>query len=188
MPVAVDASAEVLTPDDLMSGRRPRAKEAIVFDDDHYYMASVLSELLVKDGLKVTYITPASVAAAYTVNTMEQKLIQGRLIDIGVGIITGRALSAVDAAGLVTSCIYTGKQQRHDTASVVLVTSRKPEDALYVDLKQKGAKVTAIGDAWAPAAIAHAVYAGRRFAEEFEAKPHDVLEVPFRRELTRLAD
>lgn len=186
-PINVDASVEVLTPDDLMSGKRPKAKEAIVFDDDHYYMASVLCELLVKDGVKVTYITPVSVAAAYTVNTMEQKLIQGRLLDIGVRIITGQALSAVDAAGLVTSCIYTGKEQRHETASVVLVTSRKPDDALYLDLKQKGAKVSAIGDAWAPAAIAHAVYAGRRFAEEFEAKPHDVLDVPFRREMVALA-
>jgi len=89
--------------------------------------------------------------------------------------------------GLVTSCIYTGKEQRHDTASVVLVTSRKPDDALYLDLKQKGAKASAIGDAWAPAAIAHAVYAGRRFAEEFEANPRDVLEVPFRREMIALA-
>ncbi len=187
LPLPVDASLDVLTPDDLMAGARPRAKEVIIFDDDHYYMASVLAELLVKDGIRVTYVTPAPLAAAYTVNTMEQKLIQARLIDIGVAIIAGQALSAIDASGLVTSCVYTGKPMRHETASIVLVTSRKADDALYRELKRRGASVSAIGDAWAPAAIAHAVYAGRRFAEEFEAKPRDVLEVPFRREMIALS-
>ena len=171
-----------------MSGTRPGGKEAVIFDDDHYYMGSVLAELLVKDGIAVTYVTPASIAAAYTVNTMEQKFIQARLIERGVAIITSQALSAIAADGLVTSCIYTGKERRHETASIILVTSRRPEDALYRALKDRGTAVTAIGDAWAPAAIAHAVYAGRRFAEEFETKPRDILEVPFRREIIALAD
>jgi len=187
MPVTVDASIEVLTPDDLMSGKRPGSKEAVIFDDDHYYMASVLAELLVKDGIKVTYVTPATVAAAYTVNTMEQKLIQARLIERGVTIIAGQALSRVAPDGLVTSCIYTGREYRHETASIVLVTSRRPEEALYRALKDRGAPVTAIGDAWAPAAIVHAVYAGRRFAEEFQARPRGILEVPFRREMIALS-
>ena len=78
-----------------MSGKRPAGPEAVIFDDDHYYMASVLAELLVKDGMKVTYVTPASVAAAYTVNTMEQKFIQARLIEIGVAITRGEALSKI---------------------------------------------------------------------------------------------
>ncbi|MGE3875514.1 MAG: NADH:flavin oxidoreductase, partial [Parvibaculaceae bacterium] len=186
-PVAVDAAADLLTPDDLMSGRRPEGSEAVIFDDDHYYLASVLAELLVKSGTKVTYVTPASVAAAYTVNTMEQKLIQARLIELGVVIHAGQALSAVTAQGLVTTCVYTGKERRHETADAVLVTSRQADDALYRDLRQRGAPVTAIGDAWAPAAIVHAVYAGRRFAEEFDTKPRDVLEVPFRREMIELA-
>jgi dimethylamine/trimethylamine dehydrogenase len=188
LPVAVDASIEVMTPDDLMSGKRPRGKEAVIFDDDHYYMASVLAELLVKDGIKVTYVTPATVSAAYTVNTMEQKFIQARLIERGVTIIAGQALSAVAADALVTTCIYTGKERRHETASIVLVTSRRPQDALYRALKDRGAPVTAIGDALAPAAIVHAVYAGRRFAEEFQAKPRDILEVPFRREMIALSE
>jgi dimethylamine/trimethylamine dehydrogenase len=186
-PVAVDATMNVLTPDDLMSGNRPSGGEAVIFDDDHYYMASVLAELLVKSGTKVTYVTPASVAAAYTANTMEQKFIQARLIELGVAIRTCEALSRVTAEGLAATCVYTGRARFHETANVVLVTSRKADDALYRDLKQRGAPVTAIGDAWAPAAIVHAVYAGRRFAEEFDLEPRDVLDVPFRREMIALA-
>ena len=68
------------------------------------------------------------------------------------------------------------------------MTSRKADDALYRDLKGRDAQVTAIGDAWAPAAIAHAVYAGRRFAEEFDLAPRDALEVPFRREMIALSN
>jgi dimethylamine/trimethylamine dehydrogenase len=46
--------------------------------------------------------------------------------------------------------------------------------------------ITAIGDALAPATIAHAVYAGRRYAEELDAAPLGEGELPFRRELTEL--
>ena len=42
-------------------------------------------------------------------------------------------------------------------------------------------------DALAPATIAHAVYAGRRHAEELDGPPRTGDEVPFRRELAELA-
>ena len=46
--------------------------------------------------------------------------------------------------------------------------------------------MTTIGDALAPATIAHAVYAGRRYAEELDG-PHDTGDaVPFKREITEL--
>ena len=46
--------------------------------------------------------------------------------------------------------------------------------------------MTAIGDALAPATIAHAVYAGRRYAEELDGPPVTGDEVPFRREIAEL--
>jgi dimethylamine/trimethylamine dehydrogenase len=70
---------------------------------------------------------------------------------------------------------------------VVLITSRESVDELYRDLLGKHPDVLAIGDARAPATIAHAVHAGRRYAEEFGLPPRDALEVPFKRELVRLA-
>ena len=48
--------------------------------------------------------------------------------------------------------------------------------------------VEAIGDACAPATIAHAVYAGRRYAEELDGSEASGDSLPFRRELTELAD
>ncbi|MGE3829761.1 MAG: FAD-dependent oxidoreductase, partial [Parvibaculaceae bacterium] len=187
LPLPVEAAADVLTPDDLMDGKRPGTKSVVIFDDDHYYMASVLAELLVKEGYAVRYVTPASVAAAYTVNTMEQKIIQARLIEIGVAITASETLSAVTASGIETACLFSGRKRVHEAGSVVLVTSRLADDALYRMLKSKGARTSAIGDAWAPAAIAHAVYAGRRFAEDYGEPERDFLTVPFRRELAELS-
>ena len=187
LPLPVDDAADVLTPDDLMEGKRPREKSVVIFDDDHYYMANVLAELLVKEGYSVRYVTPASVAAAYTANTMEQKVIQARLIEKGVAITTCEALTAVTPSGLETACIFSGTPRLHEAGSVVLVTSRLADDALYRELKARNVAVTAIGDAWAPAAIAHAVYDGRRFAEEYGEPERDFLTVPFRRELAALA-
>ena len=77
--------------------------------------------------------------------------------------------------------------------AVVLVTARLPNEALGQSLtarrgewREAGlASVTAIGDALAPSTIAAAVYAGRRYAEEFEA-PAIGDAVPFRREITGL--
>ena len=79
--------------------------------------------------------------------------------------------------------------------AVVLVTSRSPVDELAVALAAREAawnaagieSVEAIGDACAPATIAHAVYAGRRYAEELDGPEDFGDSLPFRRELTELA-
>ena len=48
LPFAIDPAMPVFTPDDLMAGKRPPG-HVVVYDDDHYYMASVLAELLVAE-------------------------------------------------------------------------------------------------------------------------------------------
>ena len=55
-----DAEADVLTPDDIMDGKRPQGKNVVLYDDDHYYMGGVLAELLRKEGYAVTLVTPSS--------------------------------------------------------------------------------------------------------------------------------
>lgn len=77
-------------------------------------------------------------------------------------------------------------------ASVVMVTSRLPDDALYRELAGDEERLSdagiaslhRIGDCHGPATIAAAVYEGHRFARELGAEPEDI---PFKRELTELA-
>ena len=72
------------------------------------------------------------------------------------------------------------------------ITSRLPNDGLLQELRARAAEwgdagvlsVRAIGDAEAPGLIAHAVYAGHRYARELHAPPAG--DVPFRRHLHRI--
>jgi dimethylamine/trimethylamine dehydrogenase len=186
-PVAVAPGADLLTPDDLMQGKRPRGRDVIVFDDDHYYMGGVLAELLAKQDYRVKLVTPASVVSVFTRESLEQERIQARLIGLGVEIIANRAVTAVNPDNVDLACVFTGKPSALCGDTVVLVTSRQAQDALYTELGRKGLAVSRAGDCLAPATIAAAVYAGRRFAEEFGDPPRPHTELPFRRELTAIA-
>ena len=93
------------------------------------------------------------------------------------------------------TCVFTGREREIAADAAVFVTARLPEDAVYrglidrrADWADAGLKtVRAVGDCLAPGTIAAAVWEGRRYAEELdEPPPGDT--VPFRREVTELAD
>ena len=184
--------ARVLTPDDLMAGAEVTGPVAI-FDDDHYYMGGVLAERLRNDGHGVTLVTPAADVSHWTHNTMEQHRIQTRLLELGVSIAAHRDLVAMDAESVTLSCVFTDRTEQRPAATVVLVTAREPEDALYRDLAAEPqalaeagiASVARIGDCLAPATIAAAVWSGHRAARELEDPLEDGV---MRRELPELAD
>jgi dimethylamine/trimethylamine dehydrogenase len=191
--IAVDGSPQVLTPDDLMAGQRPAGTRVLVFDDDHYYLGGVLAELLASEGCRVQLVTPAAHLSAWTANTLELVKIRQRVMRAGVGVQPNRTVVRLTGAGAITACVFTGELEAAEADAVVLVTARLPADGLYAELHARAAQwagsgitsVTAIGDAWAPATIAAAVWSGRRYAEELDAPAPDG-PVPFRRELTAL--
>ncbi len=74
----------ILTPDDLMDGRRPDGERVAIFDDDHFYMGGVLAELLRGEGYDVVIVTPQAYVSRWTINTMDQHRIQARLMELGV--------------------------------------------------------------------------------------------------------
>src|SRR5579859_570089 len=192
-PIPADGGPQVLTPDDLMAGQRPAGSRVLVYDDDHYYLGGVLAELLAAAGYQVELITPAAHVSAWTVNTLELVKIRQRVMRAGVAVRPNRAVTGLTARGAVTGCVFTGEQEATEADAVVLVTARLPDCELYEELHARapewaGAGITsvaAIGDAWAPATIAAAVWSGRRYAEELGAPARDG-RVPFRRELTAL--
>ena len=190
-PIAMDAAMPVFTPDDLMAGGGPVGGRVAIYDDDHFYMGSVLAELLVARGCEVVLVTPAVKVAEWTHNTLEQGIIQRRLLELGVGLELSRVPQAVEADGLRLACAYTGRESRVAADAVVLVTSRVADDRLYRDVRAldwAGAgirSVKRIGDAEAPGPIAWATYAGRRYAEEMDA-PDRGEALSFRREVARL--
>ena len=187
-PLPEVEDARVFSPDDIMNGV-DIAGPVVIYDDDHYYMGSVMAELLRDRGLEVSLVTPSTVVSEFGDYTLEQEQVQSKLMRMGVRIVPLHNLSAIDSDGMVLTCVYTGKPSRVDAASIVLVTSRIPNDALYHELMgdedtlaDAGVKrVTQIGDCYAPGIIAVAVYAGHEYARELGVERVD--EVPFKREL-----
>ena len=193
-PMPMEGPPQILTPDDLMAGQRPAGSRVLVFDDDHYYLGGVLAELLAGQGYQVRLVTPAASVSDWTANTLELVKIRQRLIKAGVTVQPDTTILRLGNSAAVTGCVFTGEETPTETDAVVLVTARLPEDSLYTELQARRpdwaqggiSSVYAIGDAWAPATIAAAVWAGRRYAEELDA-PVRAEPVPFRRELTALA-
>ena len=141
----------------------------------------------------MTLVTPAADVSNWTHNTMEQHRIQGQLMELGVALMPHKAVTSINRTSATLTCAMTGRETSITFDAIMLVTAREPDNALYVDLVERSAawsdagieSVTVIGDAMAPATIAHAVYAGHRYGEELDAEPsRDAL--PFRREVAAL--
>ena len=174
-PIPGLETAQIYTPDDLMAGAKPEGP-VVVYDDDHYYMGNVLAEKLRRDGLAVTLVTPAPDIAAFTRQTLELEHVYRRLAELDVAMHTYCKMVAVDARTITMKHLRSGAEVELDAASIVMVTAREPNDQLYQELQSVPealesagiASVTAIGDANAPSAIVHAVYAGHRYAQELD--------------------
>ncbi len=194
LPIPTDPAMPVFSPDDLMAGQGPAGGRVTVYDDDHFYMGSLMAEVLVARGCMVDFVTPAAKVAEWAENTLEQAIIMRRLMELGVRIHLSKAPEAIGAAEVGLACCWTGAPSTLPADAVVMVTSRIPHDTLYHDLAARGGEweaaglrsVRLIGDAAAPGPIAWATYAGRRFAEELDT-PDDRGDSPrFRREVAGL--
>ena len=188
------AGADVLTPDELMAGKRPKHRNVVIYDDDHYYMGGVLAELLAKEEFSVTVVTPAAEVSTWMRMTMEQLFVQHRLVNMGVKIVSHHALLQADAKGVTIACSFTNKETVTADCSLIAVTARLPDNTLMKVLTARRAEwdgagirsVTCIGDALAPGTIAAAVWAGRRYAEELDVDQGPIAK-DMRREVTGLA-
>ena len=67
----------------------------LVFDDDHYYMGSVIAERLRRFGREVILVTPEPVVSAYTEFTLEQTRVQRGLIESGVQLVVAHTMSEI---------------------------------------------------------------------------------------------
>jgi dimethylamine/trimethylamine dehydrogenase len=191
LPIAIDSDMPLFTPDDIMAGHLPQG-HVLIYDDDHFYMASVIADLLIAKGCRVSFVTPATKAAEWSYNTLEQDIIQRRLMNTGAKLHLSQAVISIAKSEVELSCTYTAHESRIACDAVAMVASRLPHEDLYLDLvarkdrwpDQSIQSVKLIGDAAAPAPIAWATYAGFRYAEEFDA-PERNDEVPFRRQVVK---
>ncbi|MEM6987502.1 MAG: hypothetical protein AAF499_13305, partial [Pseudomonadota bacterium] len=115
--------------------------------------------------------------SAWASKTSERWRIRARLMELGIEIVTAHALTAFDGQRATLECAYSGTPCTLEVGAAVLVGARAPNDSLYHDVlalcggdtSQLPFTLTRLGDCEAPAIVAAAVYAGHRFAREFDA-------------------
>jgi dimethylamine/trimethylamine dehydrogenase len=165
-------SVKVLTPDDVLAGADIQGR-VLIYDDDHYFMASTLAERFRQQGHEVCLLTPESMVAQWTQNTLEQEKIQARLLDLEVDIRVSQEILAVSPGEATIANVYSAKHQslvEFDT--LVMVTSREPDDSLYQALlahEERFQTLRAIGDCHAPGTVAAAVYDGHSAARHLQS-------------------
>ncbi len=161
----------IFTPDDIAAGRMPSGP-TLVFDYDNYYYGGVMSEHLARAGVPVHYATPAGHASAWTIMTNELPLVAKALTARQIETTTLHCLTSFDGETAVLSHIFTGEKKHVSCRSVLITGLRLPDSRLAdafaareADWREAGIRsVTAIGDALAPGAIAHAVHSGHLHA------------------------
>ncbi|MDO8354364.1 MAG: NADH:flavin oxidoreductase, partial [Aestuariivirga sp.] len=186
-PIPIDGTADVLTPDDILDGKRPKGKNLVIYDDDHYYMGGVIAELLRKEDHAVTLVTPSYLVSSFTKASLEQHAIQAKLLELNVKIEANSAVQAITVSHATIACVFTGRTRQLEASSVVLVTARNVRDQLFQSSVEKINNLARIGDCFSPGTIAAAVHGGRKFAEEFGSPPPDFLDLPYRREVIGLS-
>jgi dimethylamine/trimethylamine dehydrogenase len=174
-PIPGHPGEQVFTPDDLMAGQIP-AGQVLIYDDDHYYMGSVLAEFLIREGCEVSLVTPAPLVAYWSQYTLEQEHVEARLRQMGVELIPRHCLIAIGAGAVTLAHMISSDTVETAADAVVLVTDRSPRDEVYQALRPALAQgkldsLRVIGDAEAPHIIAQAVFSGHRAAREFEENP-----------------
>ncbi|WP_170362045.1 FAD-dependent oxidoreductase [Ruegeria arenilitoris] len=188
--VSIESGSQVFTPDDIMSGVMPGDGPIMVYDDDQAYLGGVLADHLAQAGREVVFVTPASMVSPFTELTLEQVKVQRGLLEKGVRLVLSWTLVEITPGLAKVQCAYTGREQSVECASVVLVTQRARETALYEELRNLPDKpltsLELIGDAANPGLIADAVYSGHMAARNFERDAGDIDREFFRREIVSL--
>lgn len=174
---AAGTTPDILTPDDIMSGTMPKPGPVLVYDEDGYYMGGVIAEKLKALGHDVSLVTPSDNISDWAGKTSERWRVRTHLMKLGVDTVVSHSLSSFDGETAVLSCEYSGAEKPLTVSSVVMVTFRRPNDALYHDvlasvdgdIDKLPFTLKRIGDCEAPAIIAAATYAGHKYAREMDA-------------------
>ncbi len=160
---------DVLSPEDVMDGTlsAEHASRFIIYDDDNFYMASVLTEQLCKLGHQVVYVTPQPMVATWTDFTLDQHRIVERLKELDVEMLVNTQLRDNQEFENLLS----GKKTAFTGAKLVLVGARLPLNDLYTQLC-KNTQLKSLeqaGDCVTPGTIQSAVLSGHTIARKILA-------------------
>ena len=144
-------------------------------------------------GNEVTIVTPLMELSRWTEYTLEVEKIQSQILSQGIKLIKDHNIISIGDNSIEIANVYHGAiRENLSYQSLVLATSRLPNDSLYKELSADPDKLAAagitklarIGDVVAPSTIQFAVYEGHRYAQELDTAA--VGDVPYKIEQVRL--
>ena len=156
----------ILSPDDVMDGALADSLEStcVVYDDDNFYMASVVAEQLYELGHIVVYATPQPLVASWTDYTLDQERIVDQLKESDIELMVNtEILGRTRFKNMLTD-----QRTEFLDAYLVMVGARLPCDQLHDDLRanQEIGVLEFAGDCVAPATIQGAVLSGHAVARK----------------------
>jgi dimethylamine/trimethylamine dehydrogenase len=185
---ASEALPHVLTPEQVMEGKRPPGPRVVVYDAEGYFVGPGIAELLAAEGMTVTLVTSLDTVSPLSDLTLEGPMLRQHLHDVGVAMERDVTVLAIEP-GRVAGEDGFSEPWSIDADGVVLVTQQVSDDALYHALvEDTDALGTAgieavyrIGDCVAPRMISEAIFDGHRLGREIDS-PDPSVALPFDRE------
>lgn len=161
MPGAGPPAPQVLTPEQIVAGRRPQGPAVVVYDADGYFMGPALAELLASEGFEVTIVTTFAVLSPVSDHSLEGEMLRRHIRQAGIRVVREVTVTAVEtgpaaevaggaevagsaevagrAGGVGAAAWLSGEDgdgERWEMAcdGVVLVTQQASDDSLFREL------------------------------------------------------
>ena len=189
IPGADASLAHVATPEQVMLEGKEVGARVVIYDCEMYFTGASLAEKLAREGKDVTYVTPFDGVAPYTRYTLESPRLNRTLRELGVDVVLEHVLVSAEQETAPLADIWTDEEKVVDADTIILVTQRIADNALYRELSSDeealadaGIKgLYEIGDCVLPSLIAEAVFSGHRLAREIDS-PNPRVPLPYIRE------
>ncbi len=207
IPGADASLPHVFTPEQIVAGKPIVGKRVLILDGEGHFLGITFAEMMADQGKEVTYVTNLSEVADYGVFTLEVQNNKRMLNEKGVRTFRNHWIEKIEPGKVTIGFMYrygadlagptTGEVPRRlnpgltdiEADSVILITSRVADDALYRELRQRKGEwkrneveaVYQIGDCKAPMQALQAMFEGHRLAREFDS-PHPERPLPWIRE------
>lgn len=145
-PVPGWEQEHVLTPEDILTGRRETGDRVVIVDETGFIIGPGLAELLVDQGRTVELLTSDSQVGQYLAPNMQQPWVYGRIMS-RVTLTPHVRVTAIDGSTVTTVNVHTHEERLiEEVDTVVLVTAKQPNDGLYRALSGQIAELHLIGD------------------------------------------
>ena len=101
-----------MSPDDAIKDIDALKGPIVIYDDEQGYLAGVVADHLSAEGVKVNFVTPASMVSPWTDSTLEQARVQRALLTQGVEVICNKSIVGGEGYNLIAQCVFTGSKTK----------------------------------------------------------------------------